>query len=144
MAPRYGANPGSPVGGSPNPVFTMTPGTKPMNRPLLEGLHLNVPAHVRHQRLVDWVAQMATLTQAKDVYWCDGSEGEYDRLCQQLVDAGTMRRLNPALRPNSYLACSDPGDVARVEDRTFICCARQDDAGPTNHWMDPHDMRAIL
>ena len=72
-----------------------------MNRPVLEGLRLNVPASVRHQRLVEWVAQMAALTEAQEVYWCDGSEAEYDRLCAQLVEAGTMRCLNAELRPNS-------------------------------------------
>ncbi len=115
-----------------------------MNRPERDGLRLNVPAHVKHTRLVDWVAEIAALTQAREVYWCDGSVEEYDRLCQQLVDAGTLQRLNPALRPNSYVARSDPSDVARVEDRTFICCERQQDAGPTNHWMAPADMRALL
>jgi phosphoenolpyruvate carboxykinase (GTP) len=115
-----------------------------MNRPALEGLRLNVPAYVTHTRLIEWVAQIAALTEAREVHWCDGSQAEYDRLCQRLVDAGTMRRLDPALRPNSFLACSDPSDVARVEDRTFICCEKKEDAGPTNHWMDPREMRAIL
>ena len=115
-----------------------------MNRPVMEGLRLNVPAYVRHMRLIEWVARVAALTEAHDVYWCDGGRAEYERLCQQLVAGGTMRRLNPALRPDSYLALSDPSDVARVEDRTFICCEREADAGPTNHWMDPHAMRAIL
>ena len=115
-----------------------------MNQPTLEGLRLNVPAHVKHRRLVDWVAEIAALTEARDVVWCDGSVQEYDRLCQQLVDAGTMKRLNPALHPNSYAANSDPGDVARVEDRTFICSEHADDAGPTNHWMAPAEMRALL
>jgi phosphoenolpyruvate carboxykinase (GTP) len=115
-----------------------------MNRPAMEGLRLNVPAYVKHDRLVSWVAQVAALTQAKDVYWCDGTEAEYDRLCEQLVAAGTFKRLNPAKRANSYLACSDPSDVARVEDRTFICSATKEGAGPTNNWKAPDEMRALL
>ena len=115
-----------------------------MNRPSLEGLRLNVPADVQHQRLVDWVAEVAALTEAAAVHWCDGSAEEYDRLCAQLLAAGTMMKLNPELRPNSYLARSDAADVARVEDRTFICSANQEDAGPTNNWMAPAEMRALL
>ncbi len=115
-----------------------------MNQPALEGLRLNVPAYVKHPRLIGWVAEIAALTEARDVVWCDGSVEEYDRLCQQLVEAGTMTRLNPKLHPNSYAANSDPGDVARVEDRTFICSEHADDAGPTNHWMAPAEMRKLL
>ncbi|MFN9764001.1 MAG: phosphoenolpyruvate carboxykinase, partial [Pseudomonadota bacterium] len=115
-----------------------------MNRPVMEGLRLNVPAYVKHARLVEWVARIAALTEAAEVYWCDGSEAEYQRLTEQLVAAGTLMKLDPARRPRSFLARSDPGDVARVEDRTFICSRRQEDAGPTNNWMDPAEMRALL
>ena len=115
-----------------------------MNQPVMEGLRLNVPAYVKHPRLVAWVAEMAALTEAAEVHWCDGSQAEYDRLCAALVESGTFKKLNPVLRPNSFLALSDPSDVARVEDRTFICSAQQDDAGPTNNWMAPAEMRALL
>ncbi|MDO9092253.1 MAG: phosphoenolpyruvate carboxykinase (GTP) [Rubrivivax sp.] len=115
-----------------------------MNRPALEGLRLNVPACVKHPRLVEWVAQIAALTEAADVYWCDGSEAEYQRFTEQLVAAGTLMKLNPELRPRSFLARSDATDVARVEDRTFICSEKKEDAGPTNNWMAPADMRKLL
>ncbi len=97
-----------------------------------------------HARLLGWVREQVELCEPDDVHWCDGSDEEFNLLCDQLVEAGTLKQLDARKRPGSYWAASDPSDVARVEDRTFICSADEDDAGPTNNWTDPTEMRSTL
>jgi phosphoenolpyruvate carboxykinase (GTP) len=115
-----------------------------LNAQLSKSTVAGTEAPTKNDKLVSWVEEIAELTQPEAVHWCDGSAEEYDALCRELVDAGTFERLSDAKRPNSYLARSDPGDVARVEDRTFICSEREEDSGPTNNWRAPGEMRETL
>lgn len=103
---------------------------------------INTPPSARHEGLVSWVAEMLGLCKPDNVHWCDGSDEEYNEMYSLLVEAGTFIKLNPERRPNSYLAFSNPSDVARVDDRNYICCTRKQDAGPTNNGMAPKEMKA--
>jgi phosphoenolpyruvate carboxykinase (GTP) len=105
---------------------------------------MEFPEYIKHKRLRAWISEMVTLCEPDAVHFCDGSQEEYDQLCNQLVEKGTLTRLNDKLRPNSFLARSDPSDVARVEDRTFICSLSKNEAGPTNNWANPRDMHKTL
>lgn len=105
---------------------------------------LSIPEYVKNDELKRWVKEVTDLTQPAKVYFCDGSEEEYQRLCNEMVESGTLKRLSETKRPGSFLALSDPSDVARVEDRTFVCTHLKDDAGPNNNWMDPAEMKKTL
>src|SRR5690348_6529603 len=123
----------------------MTPLLEPQSSPTSNAL-ASTPssAPTTHRRLLAWVSEVVELTQPADVRWCDGSDAEWDELTAELVAAGTLVQLDPQAKPNSFYARTDPSDVARVEDRTFICAVDPSDAGPTNNWMDPAEMKSIM
>lgn len=110
----------------------------------IKGAAMNFPSYVTNQTLIEWVKEVAALCKPDKIHWCDGSKEENEQFCNELVQSGTFKKLNPKKRPNSFLAWSDPSDVARVEDRTFINSYRKEDAGPTNNWVHPTEMKAIL
>src|SRR3954449_5339980 len=105
---------------------------------------INTPSNVKNAELINFVTEMVELCKPDQVYWCNGSQEEYDRLCAEMVAGGTFIKLNPELRPGCFLTRSHPSDVARVEDRTYICSMKEEDAGPTNNWMEPERMKALL
>lgn len=111
---------------------------------VINEMRTQAPDYVKHRKLRQWVEEMIALCKPDKVHWCDGSQAEYDQLCQELVETGTFIRLNDKLRPNSFLARSDPSDVARMEDRTFICSVNKNEAGPTNNWVHPREMHQTL